>query len=115
MDVALIASECVNTRLKGDDPSIMCKLDIKKAYDHLNWDFLLGILRQMGFGDTWLRCIGFCMKAFRFSILVNGEPVGFFSSERGISQGDLLCPFLFIIAIEDLDSTMRRAISNSLD
>jgi len=50
IDATLIASECVDTRVKGDDPGIMCKLDIEKAYDHVNWGFLIMILKQMGFG-----------------------------------------------------------------
>ncbi|WMV33859.1 hypothetical protein MTR67_027244 [Solanum verrucosum] len=52
MGAALIANECVDTRLRGEVPGIMCKLDIEKAYDHVNWDFLLNILRQMGFGES---------------------------------------------------------------
>lgn len=51
MDAALIASECVDSRLKGEVPGIMCKLDIEKAYDPINWDFLINILKQMGFGE----------------------------------------------------------------
>jgi len=77
MDAALIASECVDTRLRGENAGIMCKLDLEKAYDHVNWGFLLNILRQMRFGDKWLKWIGFCIKTVT-SILVNGEPVGFF-------------------------------------
>ncbi|XP_060211899.1 uncharacterized protein LOC132639472 [Lycium barbarum] len=36
MDVALIASECIDSRMKGVEPGVMCKLDIQKAYDHVN-------------------------------------------------------------------------------
>ncbi|WMV59191.1 hypothetical protein MTR67_052576, partial [Solanum verrucosum] len=32
-DSALIVGECVDSRLKGDEHGVMCKLDIKKAYD----------------------------------------------------------------------------------
>lgn len=49
MDVALIPNECVDTRLRGEMPGIMCKLDIEKAFDHVNWEFVLNIIRQMGF------------------------------------------------------------------
>ncbi|WMV19117.1 hypothetical protein MTR67_012502, partial [Solanum verrucosum] len=87
MDAALIASECVDSRLKGNTPGVMCKLDIEKAYDHVNWGFLLNTLRQMGFGERWVAWIKFCISTVRFSILVNGELVGFFSSGRGIRQG----------------------------
>ena len=51
MDAALLASECIVARRKNGIPGIMCKLDIQKAYDHVNWDYHLNIPRQMGFGD----------------------------------------------------------------
>lgn len=91
-----------------------CKLDIKKAYGHVNWDFLLGILRQMGFDDMWLRWMVFVLKLLG-SPYLSMENLCLFASERELSQGDLLSPFLFIIAMEGLNSMMRRAISNSLD
>lgn len=83
MDAALIASECVDTRLRGEEAGVMCKLDLEKAYDYVNWGFLLSILRQMRFGDKWIKWIEFCIKTVRFSILLNGEPVGFFFPLRG--------------------------------
>ncbi|KAH0765964.1 hypothetical protein KY285_001835 [Solanum tuberosum] len=112
MDAALIASECVNSRMKGDKPSVMCKLDIEKAYDHVNWNFLMSILRQMGFGEKWLGWINFCITTVKFSVLVNGEPVGFFPSGRDLRQGNPLSPFLFVLAMEGFDSMMRRAIQH---
>lgn len=51
MDAALIANECIDSRLKGEMPGLLCKLDIQKAYDHANWSYLLNILRHMGFGS----------------------------------------------------------------
>lgn len=55
MDADLIASEYIDTRIRGDVQGVMCKLDIKKTYDYLNWDFLINTLRQMGFVPTWLK------------------------------------------------------------
>ena len=89
------------------------QLDIEKAYDHVNWGFLKMILKQMGFGDKWLKWIDYCIKTVRFSILVNGETVGFFLSERGLRQGDSLSPFLFILAMEGYNSMTRVATQNN--
>jgi len=30
---------------------VSCKMDLEKAYDHVNWDFLLYMLKPCGFGD----------------------------------------------------------------
>ncbi|WMV55131.1 hypothetical protein MTR67_048516 [Solanum verrucosum] len=40
----------------------------------------------MGFGEKWLKWIDFCIKTVKFSVLVNGEPVGCFGSESGLRQ-----------------------------
>ena len=44
MDATLIASECVDTRIRGEVAGLMCKLDFEKAIDHVNWEYLLSIL-----------------------------------------------------------------------
>lgn len=50
----LIVNETIDSLLKKKDCGLMCKFDIKKAYDHVNWDFLLAILGKMGFGQKWI-------------------------------------------------------------
>ena len=32
MGAALIATECIDSRIRGDVPGVMCKLDIEKAF-----------------------------------------------------------------------------------
>ena len=41
LDVAIIANEALDSRLKSSNSKVVCKLDIKKTYDYVNWDFLL--------------------------------------------------------------------------
>ena len=40
LDFVLIASKCINSRLKSGVLGVLCKLDVKKAYDNVNWSFL---------------------------------------------------------------------------
>ncbi|XP_060190615.1 uncharacterized protein LOC132619869 [Lycium barbarum] len=109
MDAVLIANECVESRQRSQKPGILCKLDIQKAYDHLNWNFLVQMLQKMGFGARWIRWIKQCISTVRFSVLINRTPNGFFPSQRGLRQGDLLSPFLFILAMEGLSNMIQTA------
>lgn len=57
MDAVLIANEAVDSRISQKMPGILCKLDIGKAYDHVNWGFLINTLKRMGFGEKWIKWI----------------------------------------------------------
>lgn len=87
----------------------MCKLDIQKAYDHLNWNFLLKLMKKMGFAFRWIKWMEHCISTFKFSVLINKEPNGFFSSERGFQYADPLSPFLFIMAMEGMSNLLNKA------
>ena len=43
--------------------------------------------------------------------MVNGNPIGFFQSLRGLRQGDPLSPYLFVVVMEAFSCLLKRAIA----
>ena len=64
--------------LRKKENGLLCKLDLEKAYDHVNWDFLLQILERMGFRSKWIRWVNWCISTTYLLVLFNGSPTGFF-------------------------------------
>jgi hypothetical protein len=114
LDYVLIANESLDSHLKSGEPGLLCKLDMEKSYDHVNWDFLLYLLSRCRFGLKWCSWIAFCISSAFFSVLINGSPAGFFNSSRGLRQGDPLSPFLFVIVMEAFSRMAKASVDHSL-
>jgi hypothetical protein len=62
LNPVLIANECIDSRLRSEEPGVICKMDLEKAYDHVNWEFLLYVLRRCGFGGKRCSWIAHCIS-----------------------------------------------------
>ena len=63
------------------------KLDISKAYDRVEWDFLRKIMLKLGFDDRWVHLAMETVHTAMYSMLINGEPKSYISPFGGIKQG----------------------------
>ncbi|RVW46009.1 LINE-1 reverse transcriptase-like [Vitis vinifera] len=110
LDASLIANEVIDFWNKRKENGLICKLDIEKAYDSINWRFLMKVLVKMGFGSRWLEWMWWCISTAKFSVMINGVPAGFFSNSKGLRQGDPISPYLFVLGMEVLSILIRRAV-----
>ncbi|KAJ9560860.1 hypothetical protein OSB04_006020 [Centaurea solstitialis] len=114
VDSVLIANEIVHHAKKKGLKMLLFKVDFEKAFDSVNWDFLISIMKQMGFGHIWCDWIKGCLSSASVSVLVNGSPSSEFQMTRGLRQGDPLSPFLFLIIGEALQTMTKEACEKGL-
>lgn len=81
---------------------VICKMDIEKAYNHVNWGFLKAIMEKIGFGAKWISWMKVCISLAHFSSFMNGTITSFFQNSRGLRHGNPLSRYLFIMAMETL-------------
>ncbi|RVW31716.1 LINE-1 reverse transcriptase-like [Vitis vinifera] len=110
LDASLKANEVIDSWQKRREKGIICKLDIEKAYDSINWKFLLKVLQKMGFGSKWVGWMWSCISSAKFSVMVNGVPAGFFPSSKGLRQGIPCLLISLLWGMEVLDVLIRRAV-----
>ena len=76
----LLASELVdNFQAEGETTRGCLQVDISKAYDNVNWEFLINILKALDLPSVFINWIWVCISSPSYSIALNGELVGFFS------------------------------------
>lgn len=112
-DNILIVQEVLHrlrTRDRHRKFQAVLKLDMQKAYDRLEWDFLQECLRKMGFCEEWINWTMQCVTTVSYSIKFNGISLPYFKPTRGIRQGDPLSPYLFIIVANVLSLLMKQAL-----
>src|SRR5436189_2955474 len=109
-DNILLAHELVRNFNRKYGRRCCLKLDLRKAFDSVNREFIYYILHLMKFPHTWINRIRECIHNPTFSVSVNGIPSAPFTSSRGIRQGDPLSPYLFVLVMECLSIKLDTAM-----
>ena len=108
-DASLIANEMLDWRIKSGESGILCKLDIEKAFDQLNWAYLVNILKTNG--------IWWWVDKMDILLHFNSEVLSFdqqksswiFLYSKGVEAGGIHSVLLFILAMEGLSQLLARA------
>ncbi|XP_022032949.1 uncharacterized protein LOC110934063 [Helianthus annuus] len=109
LDGPLVINEVHAWLKRSGKKAFLFKIDFEKAYDIINWKFVVDMFSYMGFGERWCKWIWGVLSSARASVLVNGASTFEFKWEKGMRQGDPLSPFLFVAVMEGLSSILDKA------
>jgi Reverse transcriptase (RNA-dependent DNA polymerase) len=110
MDNVIVAHEILHSVKSSKEPSLLLKLDFEKAFDNVDWNYILNSFKQRGFDPKWVRWMESILWGGHSAVLLNGVPGTYFECRKGVRQGDPLSPYLFLLAAEGLNKILTKGI-----
>ena len=72
-------------------------LDFEKAFDSLNHNFLIAVLKKYGFGEDFVDWIKLFLRDQESCVINGGHTTTYFRLERGARQGDPISAYLLCL------------------
>ena len=116
-DNALIAFVCMHSLstlkdLRGEYCAY--KLDLAKAYDHVDWQFLQSMMGALDFAPQWIKWVMTCVTSVKSAVRFNCQLLQSFSPSQGLRQGDHLSPYLFLFLAEAFSLLLNDACARGV-
>lgn len=123
-----IADNFVTTRemlqhiAQTKNSAIFVKIDFRKAFDSVEWPFLIRVMQARNFPRRWIKWMELIWSTSSSKICINGDYSESFMHKRGLRQGDPLSPMMFNLAadvfqrmVQHLNSILPRPLTNKID
>lgn len=111
-DNVLIAYEVLHSlkmRKKSQKSNFALKLDMSKAYNCVEWNFLARMMSNLGFHIDWITLFMRCICSVSYTVGINDEINDSFVPSRGLRQA--LSSYLFLLYVEGFFTLFRYAKS----
>ena len=88
-------------------PGILLFIDFRKAFDTIEWDFIQKSIEMFNFGPNIRKWISIYTNV-ESGVMNAGFMTNYFKVSRGVRQGCLLSPLLFVLPVELLGLKIRQ-------
>jgi hypothetical protein len=109
MDGVMSLHEILHEAKRKKQQGVVLKLDFEKAYDKVDWNYLMKCISHNGFCEEWCTRINGIIRDGTLCVKINNTRGKDFGSHREVRQGDPFSPFLFNIAAEGLAKMIAQA------
>lgn len=82
--------------------NVIFKVDMAKAYDRMEWEFLIAVMTKFAFSPHWCNLVHACISNCWYTISFLSKLSGYFKSYRGVRQGCCFSPPLYLFLLKRL-------------
>jgi len=94
-DVVAIAQECMHSIHSKKMEAIVMKVDLQKAYDNVDWNFLCIKLHRIGLEMQNIEWIRACITSVKYVVIISGYPTKFVGIVGDYAR-DIHCHLCFL-------------------